>query len=388
MQSRISGSLALVLALWVAGLCAAAQFAKISLIFPELRAIYADAGAAAGFLLSLVSLLGVVFGLVAGIVVARFGFRSLLLFALLLGALVSLYQATMPSFELMLASRLIEGASHLLIVVAAPTLIAQVSSDRYRPAAMTLWGTFFGVAYALVAWLGLPLTAAYGLHALFVAHGAAMALTAAILYLALPPAPAPVATAAPLGIASIAARHVAAYRSPFVAAPAAGWLFYTLAFVSTLTLLPDYVQPQDRVLVATAMPLASIVSSMTLGVAVQRYASAIHVIVLGFALSAVFAVLLWFVPAAPWICIGLFAAFGLVQGASFAAVPELNGDMESRALANGAMAQMGNLGNLCGTPLLVLATASFGQQGLVAFALLCFGGGAVAHMLCARLRRA
>ena len=111
---------ALILALWIGGLCAAAQFAKISLVFPELLALYPQAGAAAGFLVSLLSFIGMLLGLFAGMIVAQLGYRQLLLAAFLLGAVLSTYQATLPSFEMMLASRLLEGASHLVIVVARP----------------------------------------------------------------------------------------------------------------------------------------------------------------------------------------------------------------------------------------------------------------------------
>ena len=76
MQENTRTPFALILALWVAGLCAAAQFAKISMIFPELLALYPDSGAAAGFLVSLLSFIGMALGLFAGIVVARLVFAS------------------------------------------------------------------------------------------------------------------------------------------------------------------------------------------------------------------------------------------------------------------------------------------------------------------------
>ncbi|MBL4645883.1 MAG: hypothetical protein JKY99_05435, partial [Rhizobiales bacterium] len=69
-------SIALILVLWTAGLGAAAQFAKISLIFPDLQNYYADAGSALGFMVSLLSFLGIVLGLFAGMLVARLGFRK------------------------------------------------------------------------------------------------------------------------------------------------------------------------------------------------------------------------------------------------------------------------------------------------------------------------
>jgi MFS transporter, DHA1 family, inner membrane transport protein len=63
--------IALVFTLWLAGLCAAGQFAKVSLFFPELIAVYPGHGTTAGFLVTLISLMGVGLGLFAGMIIAR-----------------------------------------------------------------------------------------------------------------------------------------------------------------------------------------------------------------------------------------------------------------------------------------------------------------------------
>jgi hypothetical protein len=57
-------------------------------------------------------------------------------------------------------------------------------------------------------------------------------------------------------------------------------------------------------------------------------------------------------PLAPWIAIFAMAASGIVAGAGFAAVPWLNPTNADRALANGALAQLGNVGTFGGTPVL------------------------------------
>jgi predicted MFS family arabinose efflux permease len=134
------------------------------------------------------------------------------------------------------------------------------------------------------------------------------------------------------------------------------------------------------------MPLASIISSMTLGVFLLRYITAIKVVILGFVLSAACVVLLWFSPGSVPGCIALFASLGLVQGASFAAVPQLNTDNTSRSLANGALAQMGNLGNLSGTPLLLILVSNMQFAGLILFGLLCYCGGIATHLVLAKRR--
>lgn len=376
-----------IIALWAAGIVAAGQFAKLAVIFPQIAAIYPDAGSAIGLVVTLLSFLGIGFGLVAGILAARIGFRRLLLSALLLGAGMSLFQAAFPPLWIFLISRLIEGASHLAIVVAAPTLIAQIAPDRFRPAAMTLWGTFFGVAFALAAWLGLPLVSVFGPSVLLFSHAGIALLVALILSLILPRRnPYGAASQSRLTLRRVFDQHLEVYRSAKMSAPAFGWLFYTLTFVSLLTVLPGTVTPDERIFVAATMPLAGIAVSMTVGVFALRYVPATQVIYLGFSCSVVLAILLAAFPGNPMICIALMGALGLVQGASFAAVPQLNTDTKSQALANGAMAQMGNLGNTLGIPIILGTTAMAGFTGVMVFLVTCFVLGICVHLHLSRNR--
>ena len=148
----------------------------------------------------------------------------------------------------------------------------------------------------------------------------------------------------------ILADHVTIYQSPRIAAPGAGWLFYTFCFLAILTVLPPYIAPEWRAWVLGAMPLVSIAVSMTLGVWALRVISAVALTQLGFALSVAALVWLLVAPGLPVACLALAGALGLVQGASFAAIPQLNTTAATQAQAYGAMAQTGNLGNTVGTP--------------------------------------
>ncbi len=380
-------SFALVLALWAAGLGAAAQYGKVSVIFDMLPGVYPAAGASLGFVVSLVGFVGILLGVVAGLVVARVRYRRALLMALWLGAVLSLFQALLPPLPLLLVSRVIEGASHLAIVVAAPTLIAQISAEKDRGFTLTLWGTFFGVAFAVLAVLGRPLALAYGPQAVFAAHGAYMAGCA--LYLSsrlrrLPDeGPQPV-----FSLLRVLRDHVAIYRSPQQSAAGLGWLFYTFSFVSILTVLPPYLDPGLRGWIMGAMPLVSIAVSMTAGVALLRRIAAVRVVELGFAGSLAAALWLWASPGAPLACLALAAAMGLIQGASFAAVAQLNDTAASQARANGAMAQMGNLGNTIGTPVMAAGLIWLGYAALPVLAGGAFLAGLLVHLWLGQRRAA
>ncbi|MGB3245763.1 MAG: MFS transporter [Sulfitobacter sp.] len=376
----------LIFALWGAGLGAAAQYGKISVIFDLLPALYPQAGAALGFIVSLVGFVGILFGVVAGLLVARIRYRRALLGALWLGAGVSALQALLPPLPWMLALRGVEGLSHLAIVVAAPTLIAQLSAPKDRGFTLTLWGSFFGVAFALLAWGGRPLAISAGIPVLFAVHAAYLAAFA--LYLssrlrALPPEGAVPA----FSIAQTLRDHATIYRSPRISAAAAGWLFYTFSFVSILTVLPPYLDPSLRSLIMGAMPLTSIAVSLSVGVFLLRSISAIRVVELGFALSLASVFWLWLVPGTPLGCLALAGAMGLIQGASFAAVPQLNDAPAAQAQANGAMAQMGNIGNTLGTPVMAAALAGIGYLALPLLAGIAFAAGLVIHLLLGILRK-
>lgn len=384
MQRNIS-PLILVLVLWLAGLGAAMQFAKLAVPFEHLRHIYPQAGI--GFLISIISLLGIVLGMFAGLLVARIGFRRMLIVGLVLGAGLSFFQATLPPFAVMLASRVLEGASHLMIVVAAPTLIAQISSEKYRPQAMTLWSTFFGVAFAVVAFGGLPLVENYRLPALFIAHGCLLAVTAMALFVLLKALPRTPQVDADFSLGQILREHVKAYSSPSISAPAFGWLFYTLTFVSLLTVLPDLLAQEDREFAAQFMPMMSILASLFCGVILLRYMMAIDVVILGFGLGLVVIQFLWLDIHIVWVCLALLGVLGLVQSASFAAIPQLMGDASSQALANGAMAQLGNLGNTIGTPILLGLIATYGTTGAIWGISLCYVAAIAVHLLMMWRRR-
>lgn len=375
----------LILLLWGAGLGAAAQYAKVSVIFDQLPDVYPDAGAALGFAVSLVGFIGIIFGVVAGLLVARIRYRRALLWALWLGAVVSALQSFLPSFEWFLVLRGIEGLSHLAMVVAAPTLIAQLSAPQHRGLSLTLWGTFFGVAFAVLAWGGLPLVAAYGVSSLFAAHAVYMAVFAVILTFSLQALPTS-GTPEKLHITSILRNHIAIYRSPRISAAGLGWVFYTFCFVSVLTVMPSFIDPSERAFVTGAMPLASIVSSMTVGVWALRHISAVGVVIWGFGCSIVSMVWLGIDPANAYGCIALAASLGLIQGASFAAVPQLNNTAETQAQANGAMAQMGNVGNTIGTPIMVAALAGFGYVALPVFVSIALLMGLLVHLILRRVR--
>jgi predicted MFS family arabinose efflux permease len=387
MATSASTDWRLVILLYLVGLGAGAQYAKVSVVFDRLAGVWPEAGTGLGFALSLVGFVGIVLGVTAGIVVARLRYRRSMIWALWAGAALSAFQATLPSLPLFLASRVLEGVSHLALVVAIPTLVAQVSAPRDRGFTLTLWGTFFGVAFMILVGAGIPLAERTGIAGLFAAHAVYMALCAALLMLLLPDGQGG-EEGGDLSFAGVLQRHLAIYRSPRISPPGIAWLSYTFTYLSLLTLLPPYIAPEWRALVLAGMPLIGILVSLTLGVLLLRRLSAIRVIVIGFAGAAACALALVALPGNPALCLLLAASLGLVQGAGFAAVPELNASAADRAQANGALAQTGNIGNTLGPPVLLAVIGAAGYAGMMLVTTAVLVAGILAQQALARRRAA
>jgi MFS transporter, DHA1 family, inner membrane transport protein len=356
------------LAIWCAGLGAAAQFGKLSVLYDDLGQIYpAFQGVGIGIMVSVIGIVGLILGTTAGGIVMRLGPRRVMLGALALGAAISIVQSFLPPYAVMLATRIPEGLSHLAIVVIGPTAIAATATARWQGLVMTLWGSFFGLTFTVLAYFGPGLVAAGGPGLLFRLHAVWLILCLAALALLLPrdlPMPRTARR-------SMLADHIETYRSATIAAPAMGFVCYTVTYVAVLTLLPGAVHADWGQTVAVAMPLVSIIVSLTLGVWLLGRMTAVRVVQAGFAAVIIAALGLYAVwgnglPETLFACL-LSAGMGIAQGASFAAIPQLNTQPEDRARAAGAIAQLGNLGTTTGTPMLAVILTQAGVGGMTLF---------------------
>ena len=352
----------LVFALLLAGQFAAAQFGKLTLTLPVLRETYAQGGVFVPLLVSIVGVVGILLGAVAGAVVARIGIARALIWALLAGAGLSLLEASLPHISLFVVLRVAEGLSHLAIVVAAPTLMASVSTDNDRPVVMGIWASFFGISIALTAMLLPTLLSTGGLPLVFLAHGLGMLAVAALLIPILPKE----RIAKPVPI-SYLAEHRIIYSTPRLLIPGGGFVWYTVLFIALLAVLP--VALNLPVWTITTLPLVSIAGTLGGGVLGRRLTPD-RLVIAGFLLTIAASALVYLASPAIWPLFVLFFVMALIPAASFAAIPYFNDSATDRARATGGIAQLGNVGTTTGTPIFVLA---FDQAGLGAVCLVMAG---------------
>src|SRR6056297_2838160 len=328
-------------ALYAAGLLAAGQFAKVSLTLGALDAVYP--GAPVAFAVSGVAVMGILFGVFSGGITASVGPRRAILAGLIVSAVAGGAQAVLPDFPLLMALRVAEGAGHLLLVVAVPTLMAALAAEGDRAFVMGVWATFFGVGFSLAALL----IGSAGPGTVFAVHGGLAGVLAVVLWIMLPRGVTPERRPLPR-----LSDHLMIYSTPRLFAPGLGHGIYAFLFLALVTYLPAAL---NAPWLSPMLPVAGLTGSLLTGPLARRMVPG---------------------PLAPFVAILAMALSGIVAGAGFAAVPWLNPTNADRALANGALAQLGNVGTFGGTP--VLAALGLAAALPMAIAVGLFGAFATA----------
>jgi MFS family permease len=173
--------------------------------------------------------------------------------------------------------------------------------------------------------------------------------------------------------------HLVIYSTPRLFAPGLGHGIYAFLFLALVTFLPAAL---GAIWLSPVLPVAGLTGSLLTGPLARRIAPG-RLVWGGFLVLVVLFSLVWVAgPLAPWIAILAMAASGIVAGAGFAAVPWLNATNADRALANGALAQLGNVGTFSGTP--VLAALGLGAALPMAVAVGLVGAALTALAIAAR----
>ena len=379
-----------VFVLWFAGISAAMQFAKFSVSYNELLAYYQAGPTWTGASISVVGTIGLIFGVTAGLMAGNIGYRKVLIGALTLGACLSFIQATLPSFEIVMATRVLEGFSQLGVVVAAPTMIAKLSAPQHRSITMGLWGTFFGVAFALTGLFGKPLITHFELSGLYLAHGLFMTSMLIALLLLLEKGEGRYSATPLPNNDGYFTKLGKIYRTPQTLLPGLVFVFYTCTLVSLLTYIPNFIESNSlRTTMQVVLPLLSTAGTFIAGTLSQYIMRPQRVAQLAYAGLAVGAILLSQLYDSVIVFTLLISQMvlfaGLIPGAALAMIPRLARNSEEQANGYGLIAQLGNLGATVGPPSFATLITAFGLYGMVGLVLFVCLMGSLFAFLASRL---
>jgi len=360
----------LVLVLWFAGITAAMQFAKFSVAFDFLGNQYNVTPFWIGLSLSIVGFIGLIFGVTISIYVSKIGQNKILLISLLLGIIVSLVQALEPAFPILLISRIMEGVSHLGIIVTAPIIMIIISSEKHHSIVMGLWSTFFGIAFSVTAWIGNPVLKLYSSSILFLIHAIFMAIILAILFFSVKQIKIPYTE----NKISFVEAHIKVYSNWRTFSPGILFFFHTFMYIALFTFLPGLSGNENTgSLLRVILPLISIIGTMIAGIAAQYFVSPsklsifayISLMILIFMVRLSFNNNLLFVITS--MILILFS--GIIQGSVFSLIPKISLTTEDQTNANGSVAQLGNLGSTLGSPVFSYLLA-FGRDSIIIIVML------------------
>ncbi|WP_126419724.1 CynX/NimT family MFS transporter [Asticcacaulis excentricus] len=347
-----------ILLLWFTGVLAAAALGKFASLSPVISADLKLSRVEAGWLVSLIETGGASLGIIAGLLIARLGSRKALLYGMGLLTVGGLIGALIPGLWTLFTARLIESAGYLMVVIAAPSLIATVARPQDRGAALTLWSTFVPAGFAI----GMGLS---GVWLLFTGWRTVLVVWALLAGAAL----------------------FAAVRTPVVETksetrlvwpPLPVWLMcvgfgcYTSLFVGLIAMFPLFLteQGQSPSVAATVTGLASAATLSGAWAAAQ----ALHrgqrarwiALCAGLLVPAALACLI-FIGGPPLWLAGLIIALNAISGIGsslvFARLPHMSPGLNVAA-ANGVLTQFGAGGSLIGPPLLAAIAGHWGWTAL------------------------
>jgi DHA1 family inner membrane transport protein len=346
----------------LAGVVAAMQIGKVP---PALSLLRADLGVgliASGWILSMFSALGALFGSLAGVFADRFGSRHVTVASLLVMALASAVGGTTHSALLLLISRAVEGSGFVVTVVAVPTLLVAATVERDRHFVPALWGAYMPVGIAIAMATSPLILATLGWRPLWEFNAALLAgLALGVVWSN--------SRARALDVHSqIGGILRASLLQPGALLLAATFACYTFQFLSVLGFLPTILQEHgSSARAAGALTALAVLANafgnlsagwlLTRGVA-PRLLIASATIAMAAAELIVFSP--WFSSSLQYLAAVAFSAIGgLVPASIFTAIPRV-APAEARSTTMGIVVQASHIGQLIGPPTVAAVAAAMG----------------------------
>ncbi len=350
---------------------------KVPPSLPLLRAELGLSLVQAGWVSSMLTTLAVFGALAMGLLAARLGSLRTVLAGLLLSAAASLLAIAATrsggGFAALIATRLLEGAGMMAVVVAAPGLVSVAAGPHQRRFALSLWSTYMPAGAGLAMALSPLLLPRAGWQGLWLLSAAALLLAAASAWqqrrhYRVEPVPEPMVCAAVPGPGALAVLRQA---TPWLLSLAFG--LWAMQHFALIVWLPSFLveqrgmAPAGAALLTCVMLLACLPGNLLGGVLVQRGMSRGLQVAIAHSLTGLCAIAIF---RADWpdglryaLCLLLSLAGGLIPSAALSVSASLAKTGAQIGVLQGLMLQGSQLGQFIGTPLIAAVVAASGDWG-------------------------
>ncbi|WP_367108905.1 CynX/NimT family MFS transporter [uncultured Psychrobacter sp.] len=371
-----------------AGIIAALQVGKVIVAVPLLRADLGLSLSAAGWVLSIFSVLGVLGGIPTGAAVSRFGDRRILLLGLVAIVIGSLAGGFASAYSMLLVTRVVEGLGFLLIIIAAPDLLRRIVAPHEQDRAFAIFSCFMPAGMALALLIGPVFT---GWRSLWFANAvlAALMIIAVMRYVSQG-----VIMQDKWSWSGLTRDTMQTLKADGPLLLAATFALYTLLFFALFSFLPVLLEERMGVSAALASVLtaaaigANIIGNLAAGVLRERGVAQWKIISVASIVMGVMGLGI-FLPILPNLAVFaacvIFSAFGgLIPAIIMGGIPTLTLSDKLAPVSFGLVMQGNNLGQLIGP---VAIGGVVGAMGWNAVAVFIAGGGVVVVLLALALRR-
>jgi DHA1 family inner membrane transport protein len=367
-----------------AGIVAAFQIGKVHIGLPSIRQSYSLDLVSASWILSALNVVGLFTATPVGTFCARAGNKRSLVAGLAMIGAASALGGYSPSVAWLLISRLAEGIGFVIVIVAAPSLIVEVTSVADIRFALALWSSFLPGGVAIIAALAPAVLNQHTWRAVWWLNGLLLLILAILVALfsarGLPHS---------AGEANVWSefRSVLTARGPLLLAIIFG--MYTLQHLSIMGFMPTLLRERFQIseqltgILASIAMASNVLGNLAAGVLLQRGVPRVRIIWATSLFMACVALVMLSVPipfAAFYMCaVGFSCIGGLIPSAVIGAAPFYMPAPSLIGATNGLLVQGSNLGIVLGPPIVSSIATRFGWNWVPAAT----GGAAVVAILLA-----
>ncbi len=392
-DSQNSGTVAQARTSWLtvlfaisAGILAAFQVGKVHIALPSIRHSYSLDLISASWILSALNVVGLFVATPVGTLCERIGNKHSLVAGLAMIAAASAAGGCSPSLAWLLISRLVEGIGFVIVIVAGPSLIVEVTNVADIRFALAGWSAYMPGGIALITALAPSVLLHHTWRAVWWLNAILLIIFAILVGLFSRGRLKPAHVDETAGIWA-EFKCVLTSRGPFLLAIIFG--MYTLQQLSIMGFMPTLLRERFQIseqltgiLVAVAMA-SNVVGNLAAGVLLQRGIPRFRIILTTSLFMACITVAMFSIPisfVAFYICaIGFSCIGGLIPSAVMGATPFYAPAPSLIGATNGLLVQGSNLGIVLGPPIVSAIATRVGWNWVPAAT----GGAAVVAMLLA-----